>query len=87
MKIRQHLNSINDKTPNRKRRELLICQAMLTDSELEDMSSIKTAYRVARNRLIEDIIKKKDPVHYDRIMSSKYKTPIFNIEDLIKDFL
>ena len=87
VKIVEHLNMIDDSTPKRNKRELLVCQAMLTDSELEDMSSIKTAYRIARTRIIEDIIKKEDPVYYDKIMASKYKIPIFNIEDLIKDFL
>lgn len=77
---------MNEDTSSRKRRELMICELMLDDSELEDISSLRTGYKIARERFIEEVIKETDPWLYERLRASNTKMPIFDVETLIQDW-
>ena len=84
MNLREHIEGITPDTSHRKIRELKVCQAMLTDDELEDISSLRAGYALARTRVVQEIIKFDDPWLYEKIKESKSKVPIFNIESLIE---
>ncbi len=74
-----------DNLSKNSRRELEICALLLTDEELETYTSIPVGYRVARDRLIERIIREVDPEMYEKIQS-KYKIPILQPELYIEEW-
>ena len=77
---------MDEYTSPRKVRELTVISLVLTQEELEDISSLRVGYALARDRLIEEFIQFDDPWLYERIKSAKSKIPIFNIEEIAKDF-
>jgi len=82
----EELNNFSDGYSGRKERELFVCYKMLTDEELQEISSLSTGYSMARDRVIENIIKLKYPEWYREIVDSERKVPIFNIGELIIEF-
>lgn len=86
MNLLEHLQRLDDNTTSRKRRELLICELMLKDEELRDISSLRTGYKIARERFIEEVIQDTDPWLYERLKTSNSKMPIFDVESLIQDW-
>ena len=89
MNLKEHIERMSEDTSDRKKRELLLCQAMLTDEQLENISSMNTGYKLARSKLIEDIIKVEDPTLYAKIKNNptKKRIPIFNIDDIVQSML
>lgn len=80
-KIRdQNFKIKNDRT----RRELEISLNVLSDDELREVSSIKTAFYMARQKIIEEHIKVIDPSLYSKIKNSNNKVPIFELVELSK---
>ena len=86
MNLLEHLQMLDDNTTSRKRRELRICELMLKDEELRDISSLRTGYKIARERFIEEVIKDTDPWLYERLKTSNSKMPILDVESLIQDW-
>ena len=84
--LAQYLDEINDIESSRQKKELEHCSIMLTDDELSEISSIRTGYRIARNRFIEEVLKETDPEYYNKIKTSDYKVPIFGIADMAREF-
>jgi len=60
-------------------RELEICKYMLSEEELLEISSIRVGYEIARERLIETVIKESDPELYNKVKSATGKFPIFGL--------
>jgi len=80
------MDKIDEYTSPRKVRELTVISLVLTQEELEDISSLRVGYAIARDRLIEKYIQFNDPWLYERIKNAKSKIPIFEIEEIAKEF-
>ncbi len=74
-----------DSLSERKRKELMLCSLLLSEEELESKSSIAAGYRVARNRLLHEVLPEMDPEFYEKSLTQR-KTPIFDVESLIEDW-
>jgi hypothetical protein len=71
-------NNLSD----RAKRELELCKLMLSEDELLEISSIRTGYKIARQRVIEQIIQESDPWLFEKIKNSRSgKFPIFGLLD------
>lgn len=86
MKLIDHVDKMDEYTSPRKVRELTVISLVLTQTELENISSLRVGYALARDRLIEDFIQFDDPWLYERIKKARSKIPIFNIEEIAKEF-
>lgn len=77
-----------DEFPNmsvRHKKELWVCSEVLSESELSNISSLRVGYKMAKDRLVEDVLREQDPELYFKIKTLD-KVPIFDIENLVKDF-
>ena len=86
MKLIDHWNRIDENTSHRKRTELTVCFHVLTSEEFENTSSLRVGYQIARDRLVEEYIKDTEPWLYEKIKKSTGKVPIFEIEDMAREF-
>lgn len=72
-----------DNLSNRRLRELLICEKILTEEELESESSIQVAYSKARMRFIENVLSQINPLLAQR--AKEDKIPIFGVMEMIEN--
>lgn len=72
----EHLSS-------RRLRELLICEKILSEEELEQESSIQLGYEKARKRFIDTTLAQINPELAER--AKEEKIPIFGVMDMIED--
>jgi len=73
-----------DHLSERRRRELMFCEKMLTQNELVSESSIQVGYRIARDRFLEDVLPTINPDLAER--AKEEKIPIFNMLDILEEF-
>jgi len=72
-------------TSIRHKKELWVCSEVLSEQELANISSLRVGYKMAKDRLVEDVLKEQDPDLYYKVKKLD-KVPIFDIEDLVRDF-
>ena len=66
----------------RRRRELLVCQKLLSEEELEQESSIQVAYKKARKKFIEEYLDQINPELAEH--AREKKVPIFGILETLE---
>lgn len=72
-----------DHLSTRRLRELLICEKILSEEELEEESSIQLGYKKARKRFIDNTLAQINPQLAER--AKEEKVPIFGVMDMIED--
>lgn len=70
---------------DRHRKELWVCSEVLSERELANISSLRVGYKMARDKLVEEVLRDVDPDLYYKIKTLD-KVPIFDIEALVADF-
>lgn len=80
------LKNIDITEESKTNKKLEFCQIMLSDEQLENLSSIKVGYSIARQLFIENILKETDPDLYEKVICSD-RVPIFNMLESAKEFI
>ena len=75
---KEFVESLSEKT----RRRLFFAQMLLSDDELRENSSIQVAYDLAKDRYLEDYLKKYDIMEYIRVKNNP-SIPTFNKKHVI----
>jgi len=75
----EYLNGLSD----RRLREILLCEKMLDEEELEQESSIQVGYKKARKRFIESYLSQINPELAE--LARERKVPIFGMLHTIEE--
>jgi len=76
-------NNYLDSLSGRRLREILFCEKMLNEEELEQESSIQVGYKKAREKFIATYLEQLNPELAEQ--ARERKTPIFNMLETLQE--